>query len=219
MTTIQRCTWYGCTRKAPKGFKRCAICRASINRRLRALVAHRRRLGLCKCGARRAPKRKSCRKCLDYFLTRQVELMEQRYIDGNCVICGSPKLAVRTYSTGERRTLKVCEGCRKNRASVQRETWNEQTPARLVRMRKKQAARRSQAHAKRICTECRKPAFYDATKGKFRRLCRGHLDALNARVKRWSQRHIELGHCGKCGGPAIYDSAKQAFLTRCKRHR
>lgn len=75
-------------RLAAKGFKRCDECRARINAKLRARVAHRRRLKLCRCGRKRAPGRKGCQLCLDYFSSRHAELYENRRLDGLCPMCG-----------------------------------------------------------------------------------------------------------------------------------
>ena len=75
-------------RPQPKGFKRCDPCRSEINAKLRARVAHRRSQKLCKCGRKRAARRKSCQQCLDYFSNRAAELQENRRLDGLCPKCG-----------------------------------------------------------------------------------------------------------------------------------
>lgn len=174
-----RCTAYGCTRDASPGFKRCKPCRQHVNALLRARVSRRRRLGLCPCGRTREPRRKLCRRCLDYFNGRSAELGESRIIDGVCTQCGSPNLAVRVLASGEVRQLKVCER--------HREARNEQWKPGAAHRRNKERRMR-QALAKHRCVECRRPAHYDAERKCWRRLCLGHLEAANERFKRWYER-------------------------------
>jgi hypothetical protein len=144
----------------------------------RALARRRRGMNLCKCGRKRAAGRSMCRKCLDYFKNRQVELHESRYIDGRCTDCGSPNLAERVFASGERRKLKVCQRCRER--ELQKGVDRHKKPRKARNVRKAIKSRR--------CIECRQPAHYDASKGVWRRLCLGHLEAASERYKRWYRR-------------------------------
>lgn len=89
VSTRPLCTVYGCKRRASQGFKRCTPCRLEIRARQAEIVAERRRLGRCPCGAKRVPRTfKRCADCRAYFSGRQAELQEERRLDGMCPRCG-----------------------------------------------------------------------------------------------------------------------------------
>lgn len=205
----ERCTNYGCTRKASPGFKRCKPCREEINAKLRQRVAQRKRLGLCRCGQKRAYRRSMCQGCLDYFSERKAVLDTERVLDGKCRRCGSPKLAFRVLATGEWRQLKVCKRC----AAIARQQWHPNSTH-----RRNKTAQTRKAIAKHRCVECRNPAYFDPVKRVWRRLCEQHLALARERISRWAAKQRAAGQCEKCKSPAIYDPERQMFLTRCERH-
>lgn len=207
-----RCTAVGCKRAAPKGYRRCLRCRANINRFLRARVALRKQLGLCRCGRRRAYKHKACAKCREFHNRYNAARKKRRRLAKRCTECGKPELATRTLSSGEVRQLKVCRDCATKRRDAQRIKWNRSTPAQRKRRSRLRAKRIRDRRAQGLCAQCGEPAYRDPTTGKLRKLCREHLDALNARVSKWTAEQRALGNCTKCGEPAL------PGRTRCAEH-
>jgi len=93
-------------REAGKRFKTCLVCRKSVNKSLKRLRAHRKRVGLClECGFPVINGR-----CLDFndkATRKMMERYHRRVQAGLCVTCGKRKIADESIC--------MCSGCLKRR--------------------------------------------------------------------------------------------------------
>ena len=192
----EKCTAYACTRLAAKGFKRCDPCRAEINAKLRARVALRRRLKLCKCGNRRAPGRKTCQTCLDYFSARIAVIGENRRLDGLCPKCGRVPDKNRTLCSkclAQGRGQWASQPLAVRRAIVRRrKRYSRNEDPRNVRIRI--AACKARWRAAGRCVSCGKPCEINPHRGQPYAQCLEHRRkaavAKRARLRKKKRRRI-----------------------------
>lgn len=198
MTTSRRkCTAFGCTRKPPLGKKRCDECRKKINEGLRARVAHRKKVGLCRCGGKRTRGRKSCQWCLDYHSAYRAEVEATREVEGKCPRCGKrpPMPGCRT-----------CKHCKDQSNAAARAGW------RRARDHNPDAPRlsawRLQNVREGLCETCGQPPGINPKTGKPYRLCKQHRLAAALRCRRHYARAQGLAD------PPPLSSARSVTLRR-----
>jgi hypothetical protein len=112
-----RCAYsMNCDEVPEPGFSNCATHRQARRDAERRRHRRYRRAGFCACGQVAEPDRKRCRKCLDYYAARGVEVIEDRVVAGLCPFCGKQPDGV--SSTGRR--YRSCARCRDRRTGLRR---------------------------------------------------------------------------------------------------
>lgn len=186
-----RCTAWKCPRQAPAGFKRCNACRRHIRMLAQAISQQRRRQRLCLCGRTRAPGRKSCQECLDYWSGRLAELQESRRLDGLCPKCGAkPRdehvLCERCRAAG-RRTWAAIPRAKRRRIHRERRARSPEAPGAVAA---RVAACKARWRAAGRCITCGKPAAIKQDKTRSAH-CRKHLQLRAAARARRRERAKE----------------------------